>query len=638
MTIKTKLSILIGLLGMLPLLTPARSHGADETDVQIISRLANDYFSDPLAEFEIAGIAVAVTSNDTLAWSTGYGYADIEAGVPMDPAKSIVHIASVTKLITAIAILQLTESGKLSLDDDINTYLTSFQIPKSKGQKITIRGLLTHSSGLGEDYLGIAARSPGDVGTLEEFLSTHLPPQVHPSGVAALYSNFGYALLGAAIENASGERYSDYIEEHIFDELGMTKSASNTSAKAAKFNIAPGYFYRENILEEPKFYERLGPAGNVLSTVEDIARLMRALLNPSVPNPVLSPQSASTLFSTQWRPKEGLPGYAFGPWEVPNFAEPVYVIGGEAPGYATRVLVLPKRNLSIIVTANRKDPLPANEFFNQVLAQLVQAKSEPAPQRSEAMVADVSGIYRLSRYPRTNFLKIGALFAPEIHVEQRGETALFSYKSFNQADEERFQGVDGLFYFDNSTSPIGFDFDDSNTVTRLHFYYPLVSPIAFEPVGRLRASETQLIILLVLFTGFAFHIISAGLSVGAMAFIFRRHRQAHHELARLRIFSFLTSCIIVLFLCVFFYGVWRYAIAVDDRFAFGAPLWFQLSFYLVWIAIFFSLVQIYQGVVVWRNNSANMYDRTKHGLLSLACIAFFLWANEWQLIGGALQF
>jgi CubicO group peptidase (beta-lactamase class C family) len=175
-------------------------------------------------------VAAVVKGNDTLLMK-GYGKANVEWDVPM-PADAMVEIGSVTKQFTAVAILQLRDEGKLSLDDEITKWLPDFD---TRGNNLTVRRLLDHTSGLVGltempefDLLVWNQRFPRD----SAYALIKRYPFQFPTGTAQMYNNSAFWLAGLIVEKASGMTYEDYVEQRIFAPLGMTRSMYCHSAES----------------------------------------------------------------------------------------------------------------------------------------------------------------------------------------------------------------------------------------------------------------------------------------------------------------------------------------------------------------------------------------------------------------------
>lgn len=216
---------------------------------------------------------------------TGYGLANLQSKTKMDPDKSLVYLASVTKTFTATAVLQLIEKGKLDLNRDVNMYLKSFELEKNYSDPVSLTNLLTHTAGFDDKKIGYIIRFPSEVFKLSEYLAEEMPRRVMPPGVLSSYSNHGFGPAGHLVELASGLSYSKYLEKNIFKPLGMNSSQAFLSlAEDKKQSLATGYNYdyRRNRLE-PCFLglRNLAPAGFITTTGTDMAKFLISLFKDS---------------------------------------------------------------------------------------------------------------------------------------------------------------------------------------------------------------------------------------------------------------------------------------------------------------------------------------------------------------------
>ena len=193
------------------------------TDAGEVEAFMDMMFTRHMEEYHIAGAAVAVVKDGQLFFAKGYGYANVENKIPVDAATTIFRTGSVGKVLTWTAIMQLVEQGKLDLDADINTYL-DFQIPDTYPQPITLRHLMTHTSGIEDRWLGSVVTDSSELVSEREWLVDNFPGRVRPPGEAAGYSNYNAMLGGYIVARVSGEPYEEYVQKHIFEPLGMTHS------------------------------------------------------------------------------------------------------------------------------------------------------------------------------------------------------------------------------------------------------------------------------------------------------------------------------------------------------------------------------------------------------------------------------
>ena len=203
----------------------ARAAVAGDPDVLGAERLFSAWMEGQIAYRGLPGIVVGVVNDQELVWGKGFGFADINAKLPMTPATKF-RMASHSKLFTAIAIMQLREEGKLRLDDPVAKYLSWFKAKPAGDDDgpITIEQLLSHSSGL--------QREAGDHWTSFEFPTADELRHLYADRQAAFapsvrwkYSNLAYSVAGMIIEQVSGQRWADYVDRHIFTPLGMLASS-----------------------------------------------------------------------------------------------------------------------------------------------------------------------------------------------------------------------------------------------------------------------------------------------------------------------------------------------------------------------------------------------------------------------------
>ncbi len=220
-----------------------------------------------------------------IAWSRGYGCADIEAKTPVTP-ESIFEIASVTKPVVTTALMQHHERGAFDLDAPVNRYLTGFQVQNEweAERPVTMRNLLTHTSGLPVDNTLVPPGSEPQ--PLDEYLAAVLKTE-RPPGEAMIYANHGYDLTGYLAGCFAGTSFDVYLRDHLLAPLGMRSTYVELPAGAAMVN---GYYHSayDDRLYDPGHLEwgtlPPRPAGCLLSTVEDLGRFLGAHLSGGVLN------------------------------------------------------------------------------------------------------------------------------------------------------------------------------------------------------------------------------------------------------------------------------------------------------------------------------------------------------------------
>ena len=204
-----------------------QQQGQGPTDPAELEAFLDRLFAEHMHEHHIAGATISVVKDGELFFAKGYGYADLEAGTPVDHERTGFRIASVSKLFAWTAVMQLVEQGLLDLDADVNTYL-DFQIPDTYPEPIKLKDLLAHTSGLEETHFEILAQGADGLVPAGEWLASHIPARVRPPGVAVGYSNHNANLAGYIVARAAGVPYDQYIQGNILDPLGMEYSSAQT--------------------------------------------------------------------------------------------------------------------------------------------------------------------------------------------------------------------------------------------------------------------------------------------------------------------------------------------------------------------------------------------------------------------------
>src|SRR5581483_11545559 len=171
----------------------------------------------------IAGAVISVVKDGQLLYAKGYGYADVAHHLPVSADSTVFRIASISKLFTATAVMQLVEQGKLNLDTDVQTYL-DFKLRRHFPDKITLRNLLTHTAGFEESVKDLPA-DPGKSVPLREHILERTPDQIYRPGTVTSYSNYGADLAWYIVQVVSGTPYPEYVRLHILEPLGMTHSS-----------------------------------------------------------------------------------------------------------------------------------------------------------------------------------------------------------------------------------------------------------------------------------------------------------------------------------------------------------------------------------------------------------------------------
>ena len=219
------------LLTSIPLLAGTEVELRERPEVADALEVLDMWIEQQVAHRNLPGLSIAIVFDQEIVWAKGYGYSDLEKKIPATPA-TVYRIGSVTKLFTSTAILQLRDQGKLRLDDPVSLYLPWFRVrnPFPDAPEITIRQLLTHTSGLGSYWEALFNSRWTEIRTVEALIDLFADdPLLFEPGERFEYSNSGFAVAGLVIEKVSGQVYYDYVREHIFKPAGMEHTDSYES-------------------------------------------------------------------------------------------------------------------------------------------------------------------------------------------------------------------------------------------------------------------------------------------------------------------------------------------------------------------------------------------------------------------------
>jgi CubicO group peptidase (beta-lactamase class C family) len=307
-----------------------------------------------LNSWRVPGAVVVIVKDGRVMAQRGYGFADVAARRAPDPARTLFRIASVTKVFTAMAVLQLAEQGKVQLGVDAQMYLPGVRLSRAFARPVTVADLLSHTSGFDERTIGMAAPTAALAPPLDRFLVSDMPSRVVPAGLFYSYSNYNFGLAGAVVQTAGGMPYEEYVTRKILAPLGMTNTSFDPSSVAGA-TLATGYRYRGGAyraLSQDVFADT--SAGQIYSTGADMARLMLCQLQGGQ-------LSGTRILGSQWMqqmltprfdesPQLSASGYAYAEQPIDN-RRPMEQ-AGDWNGYASLLFLLPEDHLGIFVAVN----------------------------------------------------------------------------------------------------------------------------------------------------------------------------------------------------------------------------------------------------------------------------------------------
>jgi CubicO group peptidase (beta-lactamase class C family) len=434
-------ALLAGVLALpLPVLGQAAPVSLEASLDQIITR--------SLARTHVPGAVVAVVRDGRVLFLKGYGFADLTSRRPVVPDRTVFRVGSVSKPVTATAVLQLAERGRLRLDEDVNRSLRDMQVPDvsiAGTAPVTPAALLTHTAGFDTSLIGTAVPRTAEILPLGRYLAGHLPPRVRPAGRILAYSNHGYTLLGHLVEAASGVPFPRYMEDNVLQPLGMRRSSFGVrpdlaAERATGYEPAADGRYRR----APAVYPLIVPAASLETTAADMARFLLAHLEGG--SPVLRAETVARMHLRHFSQDPRMPGVAWGFFESFANGRRCLFHGGGIRGFMSGVYLWPESRLGLFVADNGYDSDLVEEVAEGLLAH--EFPFRPAMPHAGPGAAERSrrcaGSYRSAAAPRGNLEKAAALRRGDLVVTDLGGGALWIWgERFVEVAPWLFQAVAG---------------------------------------------------------------------------------------------------------------------------------------------------------------------------------------------------
>jgi len=346
---------------------------------------------------ELPGISAIALEDQEVIWKGAFGEANPEEGLSME-TNTICSVCSISKLFTSVAIMNLYEDEKLRLDDEIQDILPEFDLEQQfeLSGPITIRNLLTHSSGLPRENAFSHWTDPSLEFPTKEAILESLEQQetLYPSSTYFQYSNLAMTLLGFVVEEITGESYEKYIEKHILTPLQLEDTRPDMPEELWGDQLAVGYSFETMEGEQLKvdMFKPNGvtPAAGFSSTVEDLAdfaawqfRLYEAeeeeILKPSTIRNMHNIHWMDSDFGTSW-------GLGFSVYKGPDGKKWVGH-GGHCPGYKTTLAMIPETKIAYSVMVNSSNANAGK--YSRGMHAIFSKAGEIEPEEDEALAAEL---------------------------------------------------------------------------------------------------------------------------------------------------------------------------------------------------------------------------------------------------------
>lgn len=367
---------------------------------------------------QVPGAVVVIVKDGKPLLEKGYGLADWDKHIPVDAQTTLFRPGSISKLFTWTAVMQLVEQGKLDLDVDLNRYI-DFKIPSRNGKFLTLRHVMTHTTGFEETARDLITYS-GATPDLGKVLKQYVPPYVYDPGSTQGYSNYATALAGYIVARTSGTSFDNYIETHIFKPLGMKDATFRQPLPPALVaQMSQGY---EKISDGPQGFEivSMAPAGSLSASGADMGRFMLAYLDQG--GGLLKPATVRQMHETITRGMPDLAGIGLGFYQQDINGHRSVGHGGDTNLFHSDLALFIDDGIGLYVSVNSPGKDGQGKWLRERLFRAFADRYLPdtrPPLQSTVDLATatahasmMAGSYRNSRREDSTFLSLLQLLSP----------------------------------------------------------------------------------------------------------------------------------------------------------------------------------------------------------------------------------
>lgn len=590
---------------------------------QFIDTMVNTH----LSLLDVSAVTVSIVKDGETVLTKAYGMENREKAKPASAGTSLFFVGSTSKLFTWTAVMQQLERGNLDLDADVNDYLVSFKIPEAFGKPITLRHILTHTTGFEEAALGFLLNyDPDKALSIEEAMARYIPARINPPGAYSSYSNYATALAGLIVQNVSGQSFNDYVRQNIFIPLGMENSTFEAPLPESKLdNKTMGYKRVAGVLrpQPDELVTGFAPAGAMVSTATDMSKFMLAHLQDGQFGTVriLQPETARMMHSVIYRSDERLPGMAHGFYETIVNGHRLIGHGGDISQFHSNLVLDKGEQLGIFVTYVTATDVKGRDefvrsFYDHYYPEALVQVTPPANFNERA--AEYAGQYRLWRHNESTIEKALGLVSGVVSILPSGEnTLIFSGlgepRQYVEIGEDFFREVGGK-------RKIVFGRADDGSVRDIYF-----DAAAFVTASRVNAFERGL------FTGLL-PALSFLIFVSVLTgWIYRRREFRAMPFPERRAVRLSVGVAAANILFLVFMGS---VIAVYQMSLFeDIPLVFDLALLLPVFAAVLTVGVLYCALQAWRKGFWRRGRRIHYSLVAFAASFMTVFYYYWNILG-----
>jgi len=385
-------------------------------------------FDKRVLERDVPGIGISAVHAGQI-YSTGYSFADRENRRVVDPARSIFRAGTLSHLLTTIAILQLYERGRLDLNEDVNHFLSRFHVTNTGGG-LTVAHLLAHTDGFEERIRSVYAPGIADLSDTASVLADGLRAPIMPPGSTITYGSWGMALAGYIVEQIAEMPFAKFVEENIFQPMGMSNSSFEPLLPEDKANRLLKTYYEDgrSLVPMPILYSTLPSTDGLSTTVNDVAYLMLMLLQRGSyqETRILLETTVEEMLCLRHNHHPALPGSTYGFMEFREHGKSGLVCDGVGMGIRCRLFLIPSDDAAVFVIANSS----SGNFCELLTSAYIQHfypsdAPPPKPPSNFNFRADrFTGTYHYVQHERRSITQLDSLRQSIVSISNNGDGSL----------------------------------------------------------------------------------------------------------------------------------------------------------------------------------------------------------------------
>lgn len=618
----------------------AAAHGQELTEADL-SAFLDGVIPQQIEKADIAGAVVAVVKDGKVLFEKGYGYSDAEKKTPVSPQDTLFRPGSISKTFTWTAVMQQVEQGKLNLDADVNQYL-DYKIPPTFGKPTTLRDIMTHRSGLEETIKDLFVGDQKFLTPMSQYLPSHLPKEIFAPGTIPAYSNYATTVAAYAVQRVSGQDFYDYVDEHFFKPLNMTRATFRQPLpESLKPFMSNGYDLGSG---KPKHFEwvEVAPAGSLSASAESMAHWMiMHLQNGRYGDAqILKPETAIQMHARQEGWPASMNAMCLGFYEQNLNGHRVISHGGDTELFHSDLFLILDSNVGLFVSYNsagRPDHGDARgDLYIKFMDRYFPAapSNEPTLASAKEDAQSVVGSYKISRRFETNILALTTVLGQAKIVADPKDNTIYLDGLFKKENGQprHFREIAPML-FKSVDGPEKMAFvKDSNGRKIAYIDYPFM---VFQEVDA--ALDNQ---------AFNYFVMGLGIGVVVLTLLFwpvsailRKHYKQSLMLdpaaRKWRRWAKIVCIVDTVYLISF---LWVFTLLQKLELGSGGDFKLHLLQVIGLLGGIGALITIVVAIKSWADSTQWVWYKIWNTLLAVGCVGFFWFLVHWHLLNFNLNY